>query len=143
MERPDVKYLLDTAPWVNGVTMPQVFPERIRRLLGSAEPKGLSCISLLETAILHRLGRLELGGTLRQFFAAGLAADVRVLELTPAIAAKTNELPERFHGDPFDRTIVATAAVLNLVLVTTDLGIRAAQACAVEYYPFKPSRSEG
>ena len=136
-----MKYLLDTAAWINGVTLPGVFPQRVRRLLASAETKGLCSISLLETAILYRLGRMELSGTLLQLFAAGLSADVRVLELTPAIALKTNDLSKNFHGDPFDRTIVATAAVLGLTLITSDPGIRDAQLCAVEYYPFKPSRS--
>ena len=65
-----------------------------------------------------------------------------VLELTPAIAVKTNDLSENFHGDPFDRTIVATAAALHLKLITTDPAIRDAQLCAVEYYPFKPARSK-
>ncbi|PYS31340.1 MAG: hypothetical protein DMG11_01685 [Acidobacteria bacterium] len=140
MERYAVKYLLDTAPWINGVTLPQVLPPRIRRLLDNDEMKGLCSVSLLETAILHRLGRLKFEGTLEHFFAAGLSEDLQVLELTPPIAARTNGLPEDFEGDPFDRTIAATAAVLNLTLITTDSGIRDARVCAVEYYAFKPSR---
>ena len=141
MEIAQVKYLLDTAPWINGVTMPDVLPRRIRGLLQNAEIKGLCSLSLLETAILHRLGRLSFDGTLGHFFAVGLSADLRVLELTPVIAARTNELPKEFPGDPFDRTIVATAAVLNLTLITADPAIRAARACAVEYYPFRRSRT--
>lgn len=129
-------YLLDTAPWINGVTVPETLPLRIRRLLGGGEPKGLCSVSLLETAILYRLGRLRLNATLTAFFAAGLSADVQVIELTSAIAVRTNELPGDFPGDPFDRTIVATAAVLDLTLVTADAAIRDAGACAVEYYPF-------
>jgi PIN domain nuclease of toxin-antitoxin system len=116
-------------------------PERVRRLLETDEMKGLCSVSLLETAILHRLGWLELQGTLPQFFAAGLSADLQLLELTPAIAAKTNELRD-FHGDPFDRTIVATAATLNLTLITTDPAIRDTKQCAVEFYPFKPTRAK-
>lgn len=135
-----MKYLLDTAPWINAVTLPLVLPPRVRRLLESDQPKGLCSISLLEAAILHRLGRLELEATLPEFFAAGLSADLQLLDLSPAIAAKTNELPGGFPGDPFDRTIVATAAVLNLTLITADAAIKSAGACAVEFYPFKPSR---
>jgi PIN domain nuclease of toxin-antitoxin system len=135
-----VTYLLDTAPWINGVTLPEVLPPRVRRLLGTSEPKGLCSVSLLETAMLHRLRRLALDGTLVQFFAVGLSLDVRLLELTPAIAARTTALPDNFPGDPFDRTIVATAAVLGLTLITADPAIRRAGACAVEYYPFKPGR---
>ena len=123
--------------------MPELVPLRIRRLLEDADTKGLCSVSLLETAILHRLGRLKLGGALSHFFAVALAEDLQVLELTPAIASRTNDLPHDFHGDPFDRTIVATAAVLNLTLITADPAIRDAHACSVEYYPFKPSRSKG
>lgn len=54
----------------------------------------------------------------------------------------TNELGKSFHGDLFDRTIVATAAGLNLTLITSDSVIRDAEACSVEYCPFKPSRSK-
>jgi PIN domain nuclease of toxin-antitoxin system len=75
-----------------------------------------------------------------EFFAVGLGADLKILEVTPAIAVRTNELGHDFPGDPFDRAIVATAAVLNLTLVTTDPAIRDANVCVVEYYPFKPSR---
>ena len=135
-----MKYLLDTAPWINGVTLPELLPPRVRRLLENADTKGLCSISLLETAILHRLGRLKLDGALEHFFDVGLAEDLRLLELTPAIASRTNGLPQDFHGDPFDRTIVATAAVLNLTLITADPAIRDAHPCSVEYYPFKPSR---
>jgi PIN domain nuclease of toxin-antitoxin system len=141
MEGIGLKYLLDTAPWINGMTLPGTLPERVRRLLETDEMKGLCSVSLLETAILHRLGWLELQGTLPQFFAAGLSADLQLLELTPAIAAKTNELRD-FHGDPFDRTIVATAATLNLTLITTDPAIRDTKQCAVEFYPFKPTRAK-
>ena len=135
-----MKHLLDTAPWLNGLTMPHVLPSRIQRLLGSADTKYLCSISLLETAILHRLGRLKFPGTLARFFSAAAAADLQIVELTPAIAAKTNELPERFPGDPFDRTIVATAAVLGLTLVTADAAMRDAGMCDVEFYSFNPSR---
>jgi PIN domain nuclease of toxin-antitoxin system len=136
-----VTYLLDTAPWINGVTLPDTLPPRVRRLIEHAGRLGLCSVSLLEAAILHRLGRLKLDGALEQFFAAGLSEDLRVVELTPAIAARANELPGDFPGDPFDRTIIATAAVLHVTLITTDPVIRDTGACAVEYYPFKRRRS--
>ena len=140
MEGSRLKYLLDTASWINGVTLPELLPPRVRRLLENADAKGLCSISLLETAILHRLGKLKVNGALEHFFDVGLAEDLQLLELTPAIASRTHQLPRDFRGDPFDRTIVATAAVLNLTLITADPAIRDAHACSVEYYPFTPSR---
>ncbi len=135
-----MRHLLDTAPWANDALMPQVVPPRIRQLLITAEVKGLCSVSLLECAIHHRRGRLQLDGTLAEFFRRGLAADIELLELTPEIAAATNALPEYFPADPFDRVIAATAKVMNLTLVTCDRAIRDARFCKVEFYPFKPSR---
>jgi PIN domain nuclease of toxin-antitoxin system len=135
-----MRYLLDTAPWANSVLIPEVLPLRIRKQLESTEAKGLCSVSLLECAILHRLGRLQLKGELSEFFRRGMASDIELLELTPGIAAATNDLPENFPGDPFDRVICATAKVMNLTLVTCDRAIRDARFCRVEFYPFKPSR---
>jgi PIN domain nuclease of toxin-antitoxin system len=134
-------HLLDTATLANNALTPQVLPERIRRLLDTDEVKGLCGVSLLELAIHHRRGRLKLKGTLDDFFASSLASDIEVLDLTPAIAVATNDLPDDFPGDPFDRTIAATAHVLNLTLITPDPEIRDSGFCRVEFYPFKPSRA--
>lgn len=134
-------HLLDTATWANSVTMPAVLPARVRRLLEAPDQKGLASVSLLECAILHRLGRLTLAGTLSEFYQAGLAEDIQLLELSPAVSVQTNALPPDFQGDPFDRAIVATARCLDLTLITADLAIREAAVCRVEYYPFRPSRS--
>jgi PIN domain nuclease of toxin-antitoxin system len=135
-----MRYLLDTAPWANNVLIPEVVPARIRRLLDNSEAKGLCSISLLECAIHHRRGRLQLKGALPEFFKRGVASDIELLELTPGIAAATNDLPETFPGDPFDRVIAATAKIMNLTLITCDAAIRDARFCRVEFYPFKPSR---
>ena len=135
-----MRYLLDTSPWANNGLIPEVIPARIKKFLDGSEAKGLCSVSLLECAIHHRRGRLLLNGALPEFFTRGLASDIELLELTPEIAAATNELPENFPGDPFDRVIAATAKVLNLTLVTCDGAIRDARFCKVEFYPFKPSR---
>jgi PIN domain nuclease of toxin-antitoxin system len=134
--------LLDIAPWINAVLIPESLPSRIMELFASDEPKGLCSVSLLEAAILYRLKRFELNSTLAQFFEISLAENLRLMELNPVIAEKTNHLSEKFHGDPFDRTIVATASVQNLILITTDVAIRDSMQCQVEYYPFKPFRTK-
>ena len=46
------------------------------------------------------------------------------------------------QGDPFDRVIAATAAILHLTLITTDAAIRDANVCEVEYYPFRLTRTK-
>ena len=138
-----MRYLLDTATWANSVTMPEVMPARILKLLRTEEPKGLSSVSLLECAIHHRRGRLAFRGSLADFFAVAVSGDLELLDITPAIAAETNALAPDFPGDPFDRAIAATARLLNLTLITPDPAIRDARFCRVEFYPFRPSRAQG
>ena len=43
-----------------------------------------------------------------------------LLPLSAEIAMRCNELPDDFHGDPADRMLVATAAVMQTTLVTCD-----------------------
>jgi PIN domain nuclease of toxin-antitoxin system len=139
MERTGVIHLLDTATWADMVTWPEVLPDSIRGILaGTSSEKGLCSVSLLECAIHHRLGRLRFNGTLLDFFTAGLAGDIQLLDVTPEIASATNDLPTGFPGDPFDRTIAATARVLNLKLITPDPLLRDAGFCQVVYYRFRP-----
>jgi len=54
-----------------------------------------------------------------------LAAQVRTLPLTPAIAETAVSLPSSFPGDPADRLIYATAIEHGLQLVTKDRRMRA------------------
>ncbi len=137
-----MRYLLDTATLANSALMPQVFPARVRRLLDTDEVKGVCGVTLLELAMHHRRGRLQLAGSLTEFFDRVMARDIELLDLTATVAVATNELPAGFPGDPFDRTIAATAHVLDLVLITPDPAIRDARFCTVEYYAFHPSRSQ-
>jgi hypothetical protein len=53
---------------------------------------GPCSVSLPEAAILYRLGGLAIDETLADLFTAGLSADLKLIELTPAIAAKTYDL---------------------------------------------------
>ena len=136
-----MRFLLDTATFSNNALMPEVLPRRIRDLLDNDEIKGLCGVSLIELAIHHRLGRLRLAGSMVEFFDSALGSDIELLDITPQIAAVTNDFPARFPGDPFDRTIAATARVLNLTLITPDSAIRDSEICRVEFYPFRPSRT--
>ncbi len=41
-----------------------------------------------------------------------------------------------------EEVLVTRPQVLGLTLITADAGIRDAASCAVEFYPFKPSRQK-
>jgi PIN domain nuclease of toxin-antitoxin system len=116
--------LLDTHAWVWWV-------DRDRRLgettlasldaLPSDDRPYLADISLWEVATLVERGRLEFSLPLADWLdAAAHPRSVRVVSITPAIAAEIAVLPETFHRDPADRLIVATSRVLRLPLLTKD-----------------------
>jgi PIN domain nuclease of toxin-antitoxin system len=75
---------------------------------------GVGTISLWEVAKLVELGRLVLPVALGDWFRDALAyPGVTLVELTPDIAIESTQLPGRFHRDPADQIIVATARVLG------------------------------
>jgi len=55
---------------------------------------------------------------------SGLAAEVRTVGITPAIAHTAATLPSTFPGDPADRLIYATAVEHGWSLVTKDRRLR-------------------
>ena len=48
---------------------------------------------------------------------------ITLLPLTPQIAVESTRLPDKFHKDPADQIIVATARIYNYPLVTYDAKI--------------------
>ena len=81
----------------------------------------LSAISLWEVAMLVDLHRLSLDVPLAGWLTrAAHPRTVRLVPITPAIAAGTATLPATFHRDPADRLIVATCRELDAPLLTRD-----------------------
>ena len=82
---------------------------------------GVSAISCWEVAKLVEYKRLELPCPLEAWFEQSLGyPGVRLLELTPEIAAESCSLRVAFHRDPADQIIAATAIVHGCLLATSD-----------------------
>ena len=116
--------LLDTHAWVwwvdRDVRLGMRTIEALDRLPPDNRP-SLCDISLWEVAMLVERGRLSFGVPLADWLAAAAHPNsVRLVGVSPAIAAEVAALPKRFHRDPADRLIVATCRVLGLPLVTRD-----------------------
>lgn len=127
MSRP----LLDTHAWVWWISGDPRLAVREREVLDSLSPSErpvLADISLWEVATLVERGRLELDMDLERWLAiASAPATVELARVTPAVAAEVARLPERFHRDPADRLIVATARVRKLSVLTRDRKITGAR----------------
>ena len=116
--------LLDTHAWIWWVDQDRRLGAKtiaaLDRLSADQRPL-LSDISLWEVAMLVERGRLALDVPLDDWLAAAAhPRSVRVLPVTPAIAADVAALPSTFHRDPADRLIVSTCRVMGLPLLTRD-----------------------
>jgi PIN domain nuclease of toxin-antitoxin system len=95
-----------------------------RKTINAAASAGnlrIAAITLWEIALLASRHRIVLGKpTILWVEEAVAASTVTVEPLSPSSAVESWELPEKFHPDPADRMIVATARVTGAVLMTRD-----------------------
>ena len=120
-----MKYLLDTHVviwWLNDDRkLSKSHAKLLERSERSGTALGVSAISLWEIAKLVERGRLELtrsiDDSLEQLETSAL---VTILPLTGRVALESTRLGGRFHSDPIDQLIVATARCHGRALLTVD-----------------------
>jgi PIN domain nuclease of toxin-antitoxin system len=116
--------ILDTCALVFDSLDPARLSKKAAAAIALADDAGtLACcdISLWEIAMLVSKGRLDPGTDSQKFIQLFLAArNIKVLPITPEIAAKSAQLYFCPHGDPADRLIAATTILHKSKLVTSD-----------------------
>ncbi len=121
-----MKYLLDTHAWIWLFEGSSEFPPKTEQLLkdsGNA-PLVISAISPWEVAKKSSIGKIRLSMPLREWVVSSTAnPGIRICPLTPEISVESNSLPGKFHNDPADQIIVATARIFDLTLITCDKNI--------------------
>lgn len=102
-------------------------PERLSKpaaaALAEADELAVSGITWYELAWLAAHERILLTVPVPAWLGR-LAAQVRTIGITPAVARTAVDLPSAFPGDPTDRLIYATAVENGLSLVTKDRRLR-------------------
>ena len=93
-------------------------------MVAAADELAVADVSWFELAWLAHHDRIVLAIPLASWLQQ-LAAQVRTLAITPAIAAAAVSLPPSFPADPADRLIYATAVERGARLVTKDRRLRA------------------
>lgn len=116
--------LLDTCAMVFDALDPVRLSKKAALAISTADDGGtLACcdISLWEIAMLIEKKRLDPGTDTQTFINLVLAArNIKVLPITPEIAARSAQPELCPHGDPADRIIAATALLNKTKLVTSD-----------------------
>jgi PIN domain nuclease of toxin-antitoxin system len=102
---------------------PDRLSSRADTLLNEASELVVAAITWYELAWLARHERIAVRIPIRSWLDQ-LAAGVRTLTITPAIAETAASLPDSFPGDPADRLIYATAVEHGLPLVSKDSRLR-------------------
>ena len=123
-----MKVVLDTHVWVWWLLPESPLPDRERQALDRiAADEGiyLPAICQWEAQMLHGKKRIELPVPFSTWLRRATGPDIlTVLPLTADTVIAVSDLPARFHGDPADRMIVATARAHDLPLATHDEAIR-------------------
>ncbi len=121
-----MKYLLDTHAWIWLVEGSDEFPRRTVELLKDSanSPLGLSAISPWEIAKKSSIGKLRLAMPLLDWVVSATSnPGIIIYPLTPEVSVEANSLPGKFHNDPADQMIVATARIFDLTIITCDRNI--------------------
>jgi PIN domain nuclease of toxin-antitoxin system len=127
-----MKLLLDTHIWLWSQDETKRLTRRVAKAIDDQRNElWISPVSIWEILGLYGKGRLKLRGGAIGWISTVLAADsYREAPFTHevALATETFALP---HRDPMDTLLVATAKAYGLTLVTADMKLVAAKACAV------------
>lgn len=102
-------------------------PKERQALDGKAAGKELSIswVSIWETEMLERKGRIELKPDFRSWIAA--ATNPQIVTVLPAdidLVVAQRHLPETLHGDPADRLITASSILSGYPLANHDRRIQ-------------------
>lgn len=120
-------FLLDTHVWIWYITGNEELNKKVRKIITDAiysHTLHIAAISLWEITMLEKKQRIILEMPCLEWINQSIELTrIRVAPVTPAIAVESCHLPGKFHGDPADRMITATARVEGMTLITRDKNI--------------------
>lgn len=115
-----MRLLLDTHVALWAITDSPSLQQKAREMIESARVDvWVSVASIWEIAIKHSLGRGDMPISGKQALHYFGVSGYRILSIEPEHAAAVEDLP-MYHGDPFDRLIVAQALMEPMRLMTHD-----------------------
>ncbi|MEM7800465.1 MAG: type II toxin-antitoxin system VapC family toxin [Chloroflexota bacterium] len=120
--------VLDTAALIYWTLNPDDLTKTARFEIDKSEKIIVSSISIWEIGLKSTRGRLKLGGTIQEYVQALEKVNDLEIQAVESTVWIENLMLDWDHRDPADRTIVATAKILDCPLITSDRKIR-------DFYP--------
>lgn len=120
--------LLDTQVIIWWLDNPKKIPVKVQKVIEKEKTQGIlaiSSISIWEIYLKIKKGKLKLISDVDSWLEKiENLPFINFIPVNNKIAAKSVNLPGKFHDDPADRIIVATARETGAVLITSDEKIR-------------------
>jgi PIN domain nuclease of toxin-antitoxin system len=116
-----MKYLMDTSVLIHSlISKPNLNHRALELLADNLSELYLSAVSSWEITIKVRAGRLVLPERPAEFVTRAMQImSLRALDITHLHALAVDALPN-YHGDPFDRMLIAQAVSEQMTLLSTD-----------------------
>jgi PIN domain nuclease of toxin-antitoxin system len=116
-----MKYLIDTSVLIHSlISKPNLNHRALELLADNLSELYLSAVSSWEITIKVRAGRLVLPERPAEFVTRAMQImSLRALDITHLHALAVDALPN-YHGDPFDRMLIAQAVSEQMTLLSTD-----------------------
>jgi PIN domain nuclease of toxin-antitoxin system len=127
--------ILDTHIWLWWLLGDGSLSQKERQALdrkAADKELSISWVSVWETEMLERKGRIELKPDFKSWIAA--ATHPQIVTVLPAdidLVVAQRHLPETFHGDPADRLITASSILSGYSLATHDRRIQESECCDI------------
>ena len=117
-----MKLLLDTCCIIWAVSQPSEIPNNAVRLLGAEDSViHVSAISAAEIACAVERNRIAIDRHWKKWFRHYIEFNGwKVADITLEIMEEAYSLPDKFHADPADRIITATARLNHYTILTAD-----------------------
>ena len=119
-----MSYLLDTHTLLWFLEDSPKISETSASIISNRESNlYISVASMWEVALKSSLGKLFIEGGVSAFWKHAEANSITVLQIREEYLSILEHIPF-LHRDPFDRLLIATALVENLVIISADKNIQ-------------------
>ena len=115
--------LLDTHTWIWAYSAEKLLSPKAKKLIKNtpADQRAIASISIWEFAMMCNRGRINVKVAPEQWLDNAIhKTGIQIFDLRARVALESCNLPGKFHKDPADRIIVATARIHNMTLITKD-----------------------